>query len=133
MDPLLLHTGLGRCFLGWLQFHSHSGLANPSTPAFSCRHTHSNTPCQSIQSSATSLPLCKQPHQGPAPSQIDSYPTKGKDNYTHQSDCSPSSGLGTDMWSDCRPNPTNESFSGDNTGIVPAAWCYHANSGKCLV
>lgn len=51
-----------------------------------------------IQIMATSLAVCKQSKQEPALLQ-----GRGKYSYPHQSDCTPSSGLGADNESDSRP------------------------------
>ena len=56
---------------------------------------------------------------------------RGKDNHTHQSDCSPSSGLEAGSWSDCRPCPPGTASQGTTQGKRPAVWCC-CISGKCL-
>lgn len=56
----------------------------------------------------------------------------GEDSHTHQSDCSPNSGLGADIWSDSRPCPPMKATQGTTQGKCLAVWRYHL-SGECLV
>lgn len=58
------------------------------------------------------------------PPQREFCPWEKKDNYTHQSDCSPSNGLRADSWSDYRLCPAMKDFQGTTQGECLAVWCY---------
>lgn len=101
---------------------------NPTT-LFSCRPTLNKHPFkvapQTWQGSSS-------PERGQQHSKVTADPGKGEDNYTHQSNCGPSSRLREDFWSDCRPYPPMKASEGRTQGEYPAVRCY-CNPGKCLV
>lgn len=73
-----------------------------------------------IQTSATSQAVSKQLHKSPAPLPSDSCPRTGDNHHTHRSNCGPSSGQGSDMWSDCRTHPPTQASQETTQGKLPA-------------
>ena len=60
------------------------------------------------------------PNRGQHQSKDTPAPERGKENYTHLSDCGPRGGVRADTILTAGP-PMYESFSGDNTGKVPCS------------
>lgn len=78
-------------------------------PSTLWRSTPANTLCVGTRPKECHEPQCasspdwSQHHSKETPA-----PGREKGNHIHQSGCSPSSGLGTDTWSDYRPHPTTK-------------------------
>ena len=109
-------SSLGRSFPGWLHCPSHSRPAQALlAPCALPLHSPVDLPCSNtpLWSPSRAVPEAWQsassPDRGQHNSKVSPALGRGEDNHTHQSDCGSSSGLGTDIRSDCSL-PTNKRF-----------------------